>query len=756
MANKAFLAAVAALALTIVASVYGEGSNRPSKQEEFAKTQAALVQARAALANALAASGATFSDALKAHPELLAASNKPLPNGCGDSSKESWLHWRERAVAFLLQPHVAGDGEPKWDEPVLDPTDVATRSSQILVALDACAAVNRVPPPGLMDHLRRFVETQANANFNVPNPQHQLGHGVSDDEYLQRASGALELPCLLKSQEFLSAISSPDGYQRAWDLIQAQNAGNPVICKGDPSVSPDAPWTVLIYRSKFLTTPDNAGTLGRFFVLAPSPAAYASAPASSPPAKASYDRWIQFGIWTPDDDPSVTKVAPNNSSIVAFATRPETPFDAMIDWFHCPEGECTDQRGTDAATLARGEELGPPPSPPGTEHAASAPRSPIRLHYRLAVTGQAEDCQQCHKMVPLSIHPQAVYHLDHGVLRRSADPELDPTVKALNDRIASRAYMRPPRWRTGADDRFGDSLDYGGIPFGPVPGTFGLDDRKPDYLRACAAPYEISPEIIDQFGKAMNCAACHSGREKGYGMLNYPQATTKKPFVPIVSGPNALSNRNLIQAHILSGVMPRAGLKPNPPPPLPFEAREALYRCLSKEYLDLTKMTGLFVDGLMTEVPDTPLVAHAFDAHAVKTAGVPTPLVVPKTLRLATTPEPALAGTPPAPDPAALFEKHCSDCHSTKAGEQWDGPSLFGVVGRKIGSTDFTGYSPALQSLGRDRSMAWNPALLSEFLADQDAFVTKYGKQPAQSTMNLRFPDSGVRAALAAYLATLH
>ncbi|MCK9689389.1 c-type cytochrome [Scleromatobacter humisilvae] len=743
MANKAFLAAVAVLALPIVASVYGEGSNRPSKQDELARTKAALVQARAALA---VASGATTGEALKPHPELLALANRPLPNGCGDGSKESWTHWRERAVAFLLQPHVAGDGEAKWDEPVLDPTDVATRSSQILVALDACADANQVPPVGLMDDLHRFAAAQANANFNVPNPQHQLGHGVTDDEYLRLASGALELPCLLKSQEFLSAISSPDGYQRAWDLIQAQNAGNPVVCKGDPSVSPDAPWTVLIYRSKFLTTPDNAGTLGRFFVLAPSPPAYASAPKSSPAATASYDRWIQFGIWTPDDGPTVAKVAPNNASIVAFATRPETPFDAMIDWFHCPDGECTDQRAPDAATLAHGEDLEPVP---GAEPAASAP---IHLHYRLAVTGQAEDCQQCHKMAPLSIHPQAVYHLEHGVLRRSGDPELDPTVKALNDRIAGVAYRRPPRWRTSNKDRFGDPLDYGSIPFGPVPGTYGLDNRNPDYLRACAAPYVIPPEIIDQFGKAMNCAECHSGRDKGYGMLNYPQATTKKPFVPIVSGPNALSNRNLIQAHILSGVMPRAGLKPNPPPPLPIEAREALYRCLSKEYLDLTTMTGLFVDGFMPDVPAVPAAAHVFDAHAVKTAGVPASIVVPRTLRLATTPGPA---QPPG-NPATLFDKHCSDCHSTKAGEQWDGPSLFGVVGRKIGSTDFTGYSTALQSLGRDQGMVWNQALIIEFLADQDAFVTKYGKQPAQSAMNLRFPDSGMRAAFAAYLATLH
>ena len=61
--------------------------------------------------------------------------------------------------------------------------------------------------------------------------------------------------------------------------------------------------------------------------------------------------------------------------------------------------------------------------------------------------------------------------------------------------------------------------------------------------------------------------------------------------------------------------------------------------------------------------------------------------------------------SPALPPPAAgddpkkgtdTFTEECGDCHSTVAGKNKKGPSLFGVVGRQAGSVaDFAGYSDA-------------------------------------------------------------
>src|SRR5215467_5760299 len=46
----------------------------------------------------------------------------------------------------------------------------------------------------------------------------------------------------------------------------------------------------------------------------------------------------------------------------------------------------------------------------------------------------------------------------------------------------------------------------------------------------------------------------------------------------------------------------------------------------------------------------------------------------------------------------------CAVCHSSKPGENKNGPSLAGVVGRKSGSAQGYDYSPALKSAG----ITWN------------------------------------------------
>jgi cytochrome c len=61
---------------------------------------------------------------------------------------------------------------------------------------------------------------------------------------------------------------------------------------------------------------------------------------------------------------------------------------------------------------------------------------------------------------------------------------------------------------------------------------------------------------------------------------------------------------------------------------------------------------------------------------------------------------------------AKVFSK-CKACHKIEDGAHATGPSLFGVVGRGIGSTDFSGYSGKLEQAGA----TWDAATLNEFLA---------------------------------------
>jgi cytochrome c len=95
-------------------------------------------------------------------------------------------------------------------------------------------------------------------------------------------------------------------------------------------------------------------------------------------------------------------------------------------------------------------------------------------------------------------------------------------------------------------------------------------------------------------------------------------------------------------------------------------------------------------------------------------------------------------------DPAAgkkVFRK-CAACHSVKAGENRVGPSLHGVVGRKVATEADFSYSDAMKAKGG----TWTPEALFTFLADprKDVQGTK------MTFAGLRKP--GDRADVIAYL----
>lgn len=73
-------------------------------------------------------------------------------------------------------------------------------------------------------------------------------------------------------------------------------------------------------------------------------------------------------------------------------------------------------------------------------------------------------------------------------------------------------------------------------------------------------------------------------------------------------------------------------------------------------------------------------------------------------------------------DPAAgkrVFNQ-CQACHTVVKGKNGLGPSLNGVIGRKVGTAEgFKNYSPAMQK----SDVVWSEETLDKYLADPKAFI---------------------------------
>jgi len=87
----------------------------------------------------------------------------------------------------------------------------------------------------------------------------------------------------------------------------------------------------------------------------------------------------------------------------------------------------------------------------------------------------------------------------------------------------------------------------------------------------------------------------------------------------------------------------------------------------------------------------------------------------------------------------------CAVCHQVKPGANSIGPSLAGVVGRKVASAAGYSYSPALKKV----TGTWNEALLDKWLSGPAKFA------PGTKMTFAGYPDAAKRKAVIAYLKTL-
>lgn len=113
-------------------------------------------------------------------------------------------------------------------------------------------------------------------------------------------------------------------------------------------------------------------------------------------------------------------------------------------------------------------------------------------------------------------------------------------------------------------------------------------------------------------------------------------------------------------------------------------------------------------------------------------------LAVPLALSAFLFSEAARAQGAPAPagggggDGQQVFNNHCRTCHSTKEGDNRQGPNLAGIVGRKSGSVQGVSYSSAL----KDGALTWDEATLDKFIENPESAAPGNNMKPYSGVSN--------------------
>ncbi|HKT17830.1 MAG TPA: c-type cytochrome [Stellaceae bacterium] len=93
-----------------------------------------------------------------------------------------------------------------------------------------------------------------------------------------------------------------------------------------------------------------------------------------------------------------------------------------------------------------------------------------------------------------------------------------------------------------------------------------------------------------------------------------------------------------------------------------------------------------------------------------------------------------------------VFTDNCSVCHSPQSGVDKQGPSLFGIIGRKAGAEPGYLYTPATKNSG----ITWDAANLDKYITNPQGVV------PGTKMLFPGLKSADDRKALIGYLQTLH
>ena len=96
-------------------------------------------------------------------------------------------------------------------------------------------------------------------------------------------------------------------------------------------------------------------------------------------------------------------------------------------------------------------------------------------------------------------------------------------------------------------------------------------------------------------------------------------------------------------------------------------------------------------------------------------------------------------------DGQTAFDNSCRTCHTMKEGDNRQGPSLAGVVGRKAGSLPGYNSSASMKQSG----IVWDEANLDQFIANPDQVVNGNTMKPYGG-----ITDAALRKAIVEFLKT--
>lgn len=95
-----------------------------------------------------------------------------------------------------------------------------------------------------------------------------------------------------------------------------------------------------------------------------------------------------------------------------------------------------------------------------------------------------------------------------------------------------------------------------------------------------------------------------------------------------------------------------------------------------------------------------------------------------------------------------IYNRDCALCHDNSEHMLNDnGPALFGVVGRRVGSVEGYDYSPALKAANA-KGNHWSSSRLDKFLTNPETMYSG-------TSMPMNFDDPRMRKAIVTYLKTL-
>ena len=98
------------------------------------------------------------------------------------------------------------------------------------------------------------------------------------------------------------------------------------------------------------------------------------------------------------------------------------------------------------------------------------------------------------------------------------------------------------------------------------------------------------------------------------------------------------------------------------------------------------------------------------------------------------------------PDGPTLFKQQCATCHTTNLSDPIrQGPSLFGIIGRRVGSTEGFHYSADFAKA----DFVWDEARLDAWMTNPQAMIPS-------AVMPYRQSKPEIRAAIIGYLKELH